>query len=391
MEPFYPLRALVCERCFLVQLEEFESPEHIFSRLRVLLLVLERRGWSTPRATPRRWSSASGSDAASHVVEIASNDGYLLQYFVRARHPGARHRAGGQRRQGGARRRASRRSSSSSAWRPRASWPPSRRPTCCSATTCSPTCPTSTTSSAGMKLLLAPGGVITMEFPHLHAADRGQPVGHDLPRALLLLLVHRPSRQVFAAHGLRLFDVEELPDARRLAADLSAATPTTAPAGAATPRASCSSRESASRPRPRWRPTSTSSERVARGQAPDPRVPHRAQARAASGSPATARRPRATRCSTTAASGTDFIDYTVDLNPHKQGHSCPARTSRSARRTRSARTGPTSSSSCPGTSGRDHGAARLHPRVGRPLRGAARRSSSCSREVRPRRRCRAPA
>src|SRR6202035_5854162 len=31
MEPFYPLRALVCEKCFLVQLEEFETPERIFS------------------------------------------------------------------------------------------------------------------------------------------------------------------------------------------------------------------------------------------------------------------------------------------------------------------------------------------------------------------------
>ena len=31
MEPFYPLHVYVCERCFLVQLEEFESPDHIFS------------------------------------------------------------------------------------------------------------------------------------------------------------------------------------------------------------------------------------------------------------------------------------------------------------------------------------------------------------------------
>src|SRR5687767_673964 len=31
MEPFYPLHVYVCERCFLVQLEEFASPEHIFS------------------------------------------------------------------------------------------------------------------------------------------------------------------------------------------------------------------------------------------------------------------------------------------------------------------------------------------------------------------------
>ncbi len=44
---------------------------------------------------------------------------------------------------------------------------------------------------AGMKLLLAPHGVITMEFPHLAAADGGEPVRHDLPRALQLLLVRR--------------------------------------------------------------------------------------------------------------------------------------------------------------------------------------------------------
>ena len=31
MEPFYPLHVYVCERCLLVQLEEFESPQHIFS------------------------------------------------------------------------------------------------------------------------------------------------------------------------------------------------------------------------------------------------------------------------------------------------------------------------------------------------------------------------
>ena len=54
MEPFYPLRALVCERCFLVQLEEFETPAGDLLRLRVLLLVLRPAGWSTAGATPSR-------------------------------------------------------------------------------------------------------------------------------------------------------------------------------------------------------------------------------------------------------------------------------------------------------------------------------------------------
>ena len=49
MEPFYPLRALVCGECFLVQLEEFESPQQHLLRLRLLLFVLERAGSSTAR------------------------------------------------------------------------------------------------------------------------------------------------------------------------------------------------------------------------------------------------------------------------------------------------------------------------------------------------------
>ena len=90
-----------------------------------------------------------GLDGSSQVVELASNDGYLLQYFVRARHPGARHRAGRQRRRGRRGEGRSRRSSSSSASTRRRALASDRRPTCCSATTCSPTSPTSTTSSAG--------------------------------------------------------------------------------------------------------------------------------------------------------------------------------------------------------------------------------------------------
>ena len=49
-----------------------------------------------------------------------------------------------------------------------------------------------------------------MEFPHLMRLMDGEPVRHHLPRALLLLLVHHVEK-VFAAHGLTLFDVEELP------------------------------------------------------------------------------------------------------------------------------------------------------------------------------------
>ena len=62
----------------------------------------------------------------------------------------------------------------------------------------------------GMKMLLKPEGVITLEFPHLMRLMGRKPVRHDLSRALLLLLAH-DDREDPAAHGLSVFDVEELP------------------------------------------------------------------------------------------------------------------------------------------------------------------------------------
>jgi SAM-dependent methyltransferase len=80
-EMFFPLHAYVCETCFLVQLEEFESPEHIFSDYAYFSSYSAswlRHAEAYATAMMERF----GLNAASKVVEIASNDGYLLQYFV---------------------------------------------------------------------------------------------------------------------------------------------------------------------------------------------------------------------------------------------------------------------------------------------------------------------
>ncbi len=86
MEPFYPLRALVCGRCFLVQLEEFETPAEIFSEYAYF------SSYSTSwlehcRRYAEGMTELLGLGEHSRVVELASNDGYLLQYFHERRIP----------------------------------------------------------------------------------------------------------------------------------------------------------------------------------------------------------------------------------------------------------------------------------------------------------------
>ena len=80
MEPFYPLRALVCAKCFLVQLEEFETPEQIFSDYAYFSSYSS--SWlEHSRRYAEQMIERLGLDGDSQVVEIASNDGYLLQFF----------------------------------------------------------------------------------------------------------------------------------------------------------------------------------------------------------------------------------------------------------------------------------------------------------------------
>ncbi len=80
-EVFYPLHVFVCDQCFLVQLEEFETPEAIFSNYAYF------SGFSTSWLRHAAdyvivMKERFALGPLSKVVEVASNDGYLLQYFV---------------------------------------------------------------------------------------------------------------------------------------------------------------------------------------------------------------------------------------------------------------------------------------------------------------------
>ncbi len=82
MEAFYPLHVYVCDNCFLVQLEEYVSPDKIFTEYAYFSSYSD--SWLEHARTYTRMAMERfGIDDTSLVVELASNDGYLLQYFAK--------------------------------------------------------------------------------------------------------------------------------------------------------------------------------------------------------------------------------------------------------------------------------------------------------------------
>jgi SAM-dependent methyltransferase len=208
MEPFYPLRALVCGSCFLVQLEEFETPEQIFSDYAYFSSYSS--SWlEHSRRYAEQMIERLGLGEDSHVVEIASNDGYLLQFFHERQIPvlGIEPAANVAKvaLQKGiptlveffGRETARSLAAESSA-------------DLLLGNNVLAHVPDLNDFVAGMKILLAPGGVITMEFPHLLSLiqdNQWDTIYHEHFSYFSFLTVSR----VFQAHGLRVFDVEELP------------------------------------------------------------------------------------------------------------------------------------------------------------------------------------
>src|ERR1051325_7422211 len=85
-EPKFPLRLAVCKSCWLLQITDLVPPIKLFSEYLYFSsfsdLMLRHA-----REAAERYLKEFGLDAQSHVVEIASNDGYLLQNFLKAKVP----------------------------------------------------------------------------------------------------------------------------------------------------------------------------------------------------------------------------------------------------------------------------------------------------------------
>jgi len=209
MERFYPLHAYVCANCFLVQVDEFVSPDEIFSDYAYLSSYSD--SWvEHARRYVEMISERLGLGASSHVVEIASNDGYLLQHFVAKGIPclgvePAANVAEIAKAKGiesevcffgeeSAKRIASKHGKANLIL----------------GNNVLAHVPTLHDFVQGLKELLADGGTVTMEFPHLlklMQLNQFDTIYHEHFSYLSLFVVEK----VFASHGLTLYHVDELP------------------------------------------------------------------------------------------------------------------------------------------------------------------------------------
>jgi SAM-dependent methyltransferase len=209
MEAFYPLRVHVCPRCFLVQLSEYVSPQHIFSQYAYFSSystswVEHARAYSE---MIRRRLDLTGN---SLVVEIASNDGYLLQHFVAAGVPVLGIEPAINVAEVARQRHVTTRSCFFGTDTAREMVVRGERADLLVGNNVLAHVPHLNDFVAAMKIALKPHGVITMEFPHLMRLMEGNQfdtIYHEHFSYFSLLTVE----QVFAAHGLTLFDVEEIP------------------------------------------------------------------------------------------------------------------------------------------------------------------------------------
>ena len=208
-EPFYPLHAFVCDRCFLVQLQEFVSPSDIFSEYAYF------SSYSTSWVEhARRYTEAMtarfGLDGRTKVMEIASNDGYLLQHFAKAGIPVLGIEPAANVAQAAVDRGVPTTVRFFGLETARAIAAEHGRPKLLLGNNVLAHVPDLNDFVSGMKALLADDGIITMEFPHLQrlmAENQFDTIYHEHFSYFSFVAVEK----VFAHHGITLFDVEELP------------------------------------------------------------------------------------------------------------------------------------------------------------------------------------
>jgi SAM-dependent methyltransferase len=208
-ESFYPLRVNLCPGCFLVQLAEYVSPANIFTEYAYFSSYSQT--WvEHARAYARAVLPRFHLTEQSFVIEIASNDGYLLQHFVEAGIPVLGIEPAANVAEAARRRHVPTRSCFFGTETARTLVAQGEQADLLVGNNVLAHVPDLNDFVAGMKLVLKPTGVITMEFPHLMRLMDGNQFD-TIYHEHFSYFSFSTAERVFAAHGLTLFDVDEIP------------------------------------------------------------------------------------------------------------------------------------------------------------------------------------
>jgi SAM-dependent methyltransferase len=208
MEPFYPLHVYVCGECFLVQLEAYVSAEHIFSDYAYFSSYSD--SWvEHARVYTDKMVERFDLGPRHQIVELASNDGYLLQHFMAKGIPVLGVEPAANVAEVAVRKGVPTLVKFFGEHTAREMVADGRSADLLVANNVLAQVPDLNDFVKGMKALLKPQGVITVEFPHLMRTMQGNQFD-QIYHEHFSYFSFTTAVRVFAAYGLTLFDVEEL-------------------------------------------------------------------------------------------------------------------------------------------------------------------------------------
>jgi len=207
-EVYYPLHVYVCEQCWLVQLEEYECAEKIFSDYAYFASFSD--SWLRHcEKYCNEMQARLGLDAQSFVVEVASNDGYLLQYLVRQGIPVLGIEPAANVAKAAVEKGVATLVRFFGAELARELAAEGRTADLVTGNNVLAQVPDLNDFVEGLKILLKPEGVVTLEFPHLLRLiehNEFDTIYHEHFSYFSLI----STVTILERHGLRIFDVEEL-------------------------------------------------------------------------------------------------------------------------------------------------------------------------------------
>ena len=209
MEPYYPLRVMVCSKCFLVQLKEYVAPEHIFTTYAYFSSF--STSWVAHAKTYCDMiEHRMGLGPRSLVVELASNDGYLLQHFIPKGIPVLGIEPAANVAEAAKAKSVPTLVDFFGTRLARSMADDGRKADVIIGNNVLAQIPDLNDFVAGMPLILKPEGLVTLEFPHLaRLIDERQfdTIYHEHFSYFSLVSIDVMARR----HGLRIVDVEQLP------------------------------------------------------------------------------------------------------------------------------------------------------------------------------------